>query len=164
MLLCSSVSYPSSSYLEAKPAMKVATRPLIKGKCPTKRYRTTKKNKPACSPAQKASVERILVARGWRAVKVIRGVRTTGYSPGDGHTPGTRTACGVKARYGVVSVDPRIVRLGSHLYIPGYGFSQTLDTGGRIKGKRVDLCYNSIKSAREHGIKIKDVYVLVRAK
>lgn len=168
LLLCNNVSYQSSSYLKAKPTTRVANaKPLMKSECPTKRYRTTKTTKriaPVCSLTQRAQVKRTLASRGWRIVRVLQGVRTTGYAPGDGHTPGTRTACGARAKYGVVAVDPRTVRLNSHLYVPGYGFGRALDTGGRIKGKRADLCYNSVKKAREHGTKIKDIYVLERAK
>ena len=121
-----------------------------------------KNSLPACSLPQKAQTRQILASRGFRVARIIRGVRTTAYAPGDGHTPGTRTATGAKARYGVVAVDPGIIRLGTKLYIPGYGFGRALDTGGRIKGKRADLCYNSVKRAKEHGIKIKDIYVLER--
>lgn len=163
MLLWNIGSCPSSSYLKVKPTAQAAnTKPLTKRKCPTKRYRTMKNNMPARSLTQRARVRQILANRGFRAVRIIQGVRTTGYAPGDGHTPGRRTACGAKARYGVVAVDPRIIRLGSRLYIVGYGFGQALDTGGRIKGKRADLCYDSVKRAKEHGIKIKDIYVLER--
>lgn len=165
LLFCNNASYPSSSYLRTKAKTKVNAQSSMK--CPTERYRTTKtkeKNTPAYSLTQKARVRGILASRGWRVVRIVRGVRTTGYSPGDGHTPGTRTACGVRAKHGVISVDPRNIRLHSHLYVPGYGFGQALDTGGRIKGKRADLCYNSVKEARKHGIKMRDIYVLERAK
>lgn len=132
-------------------------------KCP-KRYRKTKKNKPILSQTQRAKDIRILTSRGWRVVRIIKGVETTGYAIGDDYTPGTRTACGVRAEFGVVAVDPRIIRLKSHLYVPGYGFGRALETGGSIKGKRADLCFNSVREAKNHGRKTRDIYILARAR
>lgn len=144
---------PSKSYLKA------TSSPLTKR---VESYRRTK-NLPIYSLTQRASHVWTITARGWRVVRVIKGVRTTAYAIGDGHTPGTRTACGVRAQFGVVAVDPRNIRLKSHLYIAGYGFGQALDTGGRIKGKRVDLCFNKVAEAKKHGVKTRDVYILERA-
>ena len=49
---------------------------------------------------------------------------------------------GLSKRFkGVVAVDPKLIRLGSRLYIPGYGLAVAGDTGGRIIGRRIDLGY-----------------------
>ncbi|MEI6511788.1 MAG: 3D domain-containing protein [bacterium] len=71
-----------------------------------------------------------------------------------------RTANGMKAGYGVVAVDPRIIRLGTHLYIDGYGYAIAGDTGGAIKGRRIDLGYNTNRDAHRFGRKRVRVYVL----
>lgn len=52
------------------------------------------------------------------------------------------TATGMRAGLGVVAVDPRVINLRSRLYIPGYGLAIAGDTGGAIKGKRIDLGYD----------------------
>ena len=57
------------------------------------------------------------------------------------------TATGLKTGYGVVAVDPRVIPLGTRLYIPGYGLATAGDTGGNIKGTRVDLGFDDVKSA-----------------
>lgn len=56
------------------------------------------------------------------------------------------TATGAKLRKGVVAVDPRVIPLHTQLYVPGYGFGKALDTGGMIKGNRIDLAYDNIKT------------------
>ena len=72
-----------------------------------------------------------------------------------GKRPGDRgygiTASGMKARYGVVAVDPRVIPLGTKLYIEGYGNAIAGDTGGAIKGNRIDLFYNSHSEAMNFG-------------
>lgn len=74
--------------------------------------------------------------------------------------PTGRTATGMPARYGVVAVDPRVIRLGSRLFIPGYGTAIAADTGGAIVGNRIDLCMDSYRSALNWGRQPVKVYVL----
>lgn len=54
------------------------------------------------------------------------------------HT-GQRTFTGVYPEVGTVAVDPQVIPLGTKLWIEGYGFGVAEDTGGYIKGNRVDL-------------------------
>ena len=46
-----------------------------------------------------------------------------------------------------MAVDPDVIPLGTHMYIPGYGFGVAADTGGAISGNMIDLgypdCYSS---------------------
>ncbi len=70
------------------------------------------------------------------------------------------TALGWRTRYGIAAVDPRIIALRSLIYVDGYGFAWAGDTGGDIKGKRIDLCYNTTKEALKWGRKKVRVYVL----
>ena len=51
------------------------------------------------------------------------------------------TRSGVPLTKGIVAVDPRVIPLGSKLYIPGYGFAVAGDTGGGIIGDMIDLGY-----------------------
>ncbi len=61
------------------------------------------------------------------------------------------TASGRPAGHGVVAVDPHIIPLGSHLFIPGYGHAYAGDTGGAIHGNRIDLGFDSNRDARTFG-------------
>jgi 3D (Asp-Asp-Asp) domain-containing protein len=70
------------------------------------------------------------------------------------------TASGRPAGHGIVAVDPRFIPLGSRLYIPGYGHAIAGDTGGAIKGNRIDLGFNSLRDALLFGRRAITVYVL----
>lgn len=70
------------------------------------------------------------------------------------------TASGLPARYGVVAVDPRVIPLGTRLYIPGYGFAIAADTGAAIVGDRIDLCFDTRRQAVDFGVRTIPVYVL----
>jgi 3D (Asp-Asp-Asp) domain-containing protein len=84
------------------------------------------------------------------------------YDPSPRTIPGTtgRTATGLRAGFGVVAVDPRVIPLGSLVYVEGYGFAIAADTGGAIKGNRIDLCYNARSTALQFGRKHVRVHVL----
>ena len=62
--------------------------------------------------------------------------------------------------YGVVAVDPRVIPLKSLVYVEGYGFAIAADTGGAIKGKRIDLCYPSRAMAKRFGRRNVRVHLL----
>lgn len=86
------------------------------------------------------------------------GPRSTGKSPG---SPGYGvTASGLPAGYGVVAVDPRVIPLGTRLYIPGYGFAIAGDTGGAIVGQRIDVGFATEEEALNFGRRMVDVYIL----
>jgi 3D (Asp-Asp-Asp) domain-containing protein len=64
---------------------------------------------------------------------------------------GGMTAIGRRAGYGIVAVDPRVIPLGTRLFIPGYGFAIAGDTGGAIRGHRIDLGFDSLRDAMLFG-------------
>jgi 3D (Asp-Asp-Asp) domain-containing protein len=90
-----------------------------------------------------------LPSRGYFSGRRMLTMIPTTYDPyncgGDGRGL-TRT--GLKARYGVAAVDPRFIPLGTRLYIEGYGYALACDTGGAIKGNRIDLCVDAKHQAR----------------
>ena len=64
---------------------------------------------------------------------------------------GNRTATGTWPSRGTVAVDPNVIPLGSELYVEGYGPAVAADTGGDIKGQRVDLYMDSYEEAIQFG-------------
>lgn len=80
----------------------------------------------------------------------------TAEDPGNG----AYTSRGNRLRKGLVAVDPRVIPLGARLYIEGYGYAIADDTGGYIKGHRIDLAYESRQEALLFGRRTVPVYIL----
>jgi 3D (Asp-Asp-Asp) domain-containing protein len=85
-----------------------------------------------------------------------RTVEATAYCPGPCAICGTtgKTATGRDATLPGVAVDPAVIPLGSRLDVPGVG-SWVLadDTGGAIKGEKIDVRMRTHEEAVEFGRK-----------
>ncbi len=101
----------------------------------------------------------IVIAMGRTGFSTSRGsftraklmdVVATAYTPRDGSGTG-RTATGRRANFGVVAVDPKIIPLNSLVYVEGYGFAVAADTGGAIKGNRIDVCFQTRREVSAWG-------------
>lgn len=64
-----------------------------------------------------------------------------------------KTATMTTARWGVVATDPKVIPLGSRIFIEDMGWFSAEDTGGRIKGNRIDIFYPSRAEALQFGKK-----------
>lgn len=97
-----------------------------------------------------------VVSRGGsiRFSRVLR-MNASAYS----HT-GNNTASGVYPYKGAVAVDPRVIPMGSRLYIEGYGYAKALDIGSAIRGNRIDLFFDSHSQAVRWGRRYVKVYIL----
>lgn len=100
-----------------------------------------------------------VVATGYTA-----GVESTGKKPG--HPQYGITYSGVKVRRDFVSTiaaDPKVFPIGTVLYVPGYGYGIVADTGSAIKGKKIDLYFETRKQVfKQWGKRKVTVYVLKR--
>jgi 3D (Asp-Asp-Asp) domain-containing protein len=70
------------------------------------------------------------------------------------------TELGRRAGHGIVAVDPRVIPIGTRLYITGYGLAVAGDTGGDIVGRRIDLGFDSERDAMLFGRRAVTVYQL----
>jgi resuscitation-promoting factor RpfB len=82
----------------------------------------------------------------------------TAYTASCGGCSGT-TASGRPAGHGIVAVDPRVIPLGTRMFIPGYGHAIAGDTGGAIHGNRIDLGFDSNRQAYQFGRRPVTVYL-----
>lgn len=91
-------------------------------------------------------------------------VESCGKLPGE---PGYGiTYSGTKARPGVIAVDPRVIPLGTKVYVEStdgtsdYGFAIAEDTGSAIKGNRVDIFIGDRRTALRYGRRNVKIYVI----
>ncbi len=94
-------------------------------------------------------------------------VEATGYSPTGASTTGTGlTASGTQCTgYHTLAVDPDVIPLSSSVYIPYFkdkknnGNFVAEDTGGAIKGNRIDIAFDSDDEANQFGRQTLDIYI-----
>ncbi len=90
------------------------------------------------------------------------GIESTGKRPG--HPLYGITRSGVKVMRGQVSTiaaDTKVLPIGTLLFIPGYGYGVVADTGSKIKGKRIDLYFDTTRQVyKEWGKKQVTVQVI----
>ena len=74
----------------------------------------------------------------------------------------TATGINLKANPGlkVIAVDPNVIPLGSKVWVEGYGHAIAGDTGGAIKGNKIDLFVPSRSAALSFGRKQVKVKIL----
>lgn len=70
------------------------------------------------------------------------------------------TSIGLVAARGIVAVDPHVIPYYTKMYIPGYGIAIAGDTGGAIRGNRVDLFMDSYQEAINWGRRNVEIYIL----
>jgi 3D (Asp-Asp-Asp) domain-containing protein len=87
----------------------------------------------------------------------------TAYDPGyESNYPyyGLPSYIGLPLRKGIIAVDPKVIPMGTRLYVEGYGEGIAADQGNAIKGNRIDLCFESRQDALNYGIKTVKVTIL----
>lgn len=113
--------------------------------------RTVKSSKVIAEPINKVVVQgtrQTFASRSGELLeyKSVLYVESTAYSGGGVTATGTvpvRDPNGIST----VAVDPRVIPLGSLVYVEGYGKAIAADTGGAIKGNIIDVYVNSNEEA-----------------
>jgi 3D (Asp-Asp-Asp) domain-containing protein len=105
------------------------------------------------------------VSRGGEAIRFQRAVQvlSTAYCPCTkccGPNAKGVTRLGLPAKEGIIAVDPRIIPLGSRVYVDGYGYALAADTGSAIRGDRIDVCFSTHEEALRWGMRNLKVYII----
>jgi 3D (Asp-Asp-Asp) domain-containing protein/SH3-like domain-containing protein len=120
-------------------------------------------SKPAAKPAVKAA-ETNEPSSG-RELTVVA-TAYTAHPSENGGTYGGRvlTAMGhdltANPNMKMIAVDPKVIPLGSKVWVEGYGEAIAGDTGGAIKGNRIDILLGSDSAANKWGRKTVKVKIL----
>ncbi len=84
----------------------------------------------------------------------IIAVEATAYSYREaGLTHHTASGIDLRENSMVIAVDPTVIPLGSLVEVPGYGIAIAGDTGGAIKGNRIDVHFPDVASCKTFGRK-----------
>lgn len=97
----------------------------------------------------------VLTERGLPSYRQAMEVEATAYT----HT-GNPTFTGVYPQIGTIAVDPKVIPLGTRMYVEGYGFGIAQDTGGLIKGEIIDLFMDTEKECFQWGRRNVKIYIL----
>ncbi|QWU17769.1 3D (Asp-Asp-Asp) domain-containing protein [Paenibacillus sophorae] len=126
-------------------------------------------HKPARSssiPVAAPAPEQIIRMFKMTATGYTAGFESTGKRPN--HPEYGITYSGVKVRrdknaVSTIAADPKVLPLGSILYVPGYGYAIVADTGSAIKGQKIDLYFSTTKQVyREWGKQLVEVQLIKR--
>ncbi len=99
-----------------------------------------------------------LTGNNYEYTKVYN-MEATAYANSGGDGRGI-TKSGIRTFVGVVAVDPKVIPLGTRLYVEGYGVALAADTGGAIKGNKIDLFFHTERECYQFGRRKRTVYVL----
>lgn len=99
--------------------------------------------------------------------KVLSDFNSTAYSALEpGNKWGYSTAYGIRAQAGVIAVDPKVIPLGTKVYVegvggnPDYGYAIAADTGSAIKGNIIDVYIENLQQCSNWGRKKVNIYIL----
>ena len=114
--------------------------------------------------AKKPSSSSIIASRGGSVPSSLSyskafTVEATAYAL-DGITATGTVPKRVEGGWSTIAVDPRVIPYGTKVYVENYGYAIAEDTGGAIKGNRVDLYMNSVQAARSWGRRNVTIYIL----
>lgn len=90
-------------------------------------------------------------------------VTATAYTPNCNGCSGiTATGVNIKSNPNMklIAVDPKVIPLGSKVWVEGYGYAIAADTGGAIKGNKIDILVSSKSAAKQWGRKKVRIKVL----
>ncbi|KOO41116.1 3D domain-containing protein [Priestia koreensis] len=60
----------------------------------------------------------------------------------------------------VISVDPKVIPLGTKVYVPGYGYAIAADKGHAMKGGKIDVFFSSKTKAYQWGVRKVKIQIL----
>lgn len=125
-----------------KPKPKPQPKPTRSG-TPSRAEAQGKTSKPAPSKAS---------AKADQATGSVRTMSATGYSTNEkGLSRYTANGTDLHKNPRVVAVDPRVIPLGTIVEIEGYGRYVAADTGGAIKGNRIDIHFKTVQECLNFG-------------
>lgn len=114
---------------------------------------------PQTALVKRGAAQSVITSNGPIGYKRKITVEASAYTLAEGSGTGL-TSIGLIPHEGIVAVDPSFIPYHTKMYIPGYGFATAGDTGGAIRGYKIDLFMNSYYRAIQWGRRTIDIYIL----
>jgi len=95
-----------------------------------------------------------------RRFRVTQYVPSAGGINADSDPRFTATMMKADPKLRIVAVDPTLIPYGSKVWVEGFGWYQAQDTGGAIKGYRIDVMAKSLEGAKKFGAQERFVIVV----
>lgn len=111
---------------------------------------------------KKLVTKTVLTTKSTASTTASAGGRSLGSFTATAYCLQGRTAMGHGVRRGIVAADPRVLKLGSRITINGAGYSGSYlvsDTGGAVRGRKLDIWVPSCSEARRFGRRTVSVFV-----
>ncbi|NRU36276.1 3D domain-containing protein [Clostridium beijerinckii] len=126
--------------------------------------RNVKSTKTILEPQNEVVVKgtgQVYASRGGDRITYKKKINCTATAYSNHSTTATgRTPVRNQGGMSTIAVDPSVIPLGSKVYVEGYGYAIASDTGGAIKGDRIDIYINSSNECDSWGRRSVDVLVV----
>ena len=131
---------------------------LISGCATTRRYAVPTDQPPERMTLTLTGYCKCGICCGWKRNWRLQPVYAYGPHKGKPKKVGI-TSSGTRAVRGTIAADTRLFPYGTIIQIPGYGWGRVEDIGGAIKGRHIDLFFDSHQEALEWGRQKKQVLI-----
>lgn len=131
---------------------------LISGCATTRRYAVPTDQPPERMTLTVTGYCKCGICCGWKRNWRFQPVYAYGPNKGKPKEVGI-TSSGTRAVRGTIAADTRLFPYGTIILIPGYGWGRVEDIGGAIKGRHIDLFFDSHQEALEWGRQKKQVLI-----
>ena len=145
-VLLSNVTKKETKLIADKKAKELAAAKIIKEQAANKRITMSRHLDPSESSTSKSDAIPNDVSNSTNYFII----ESTAYSMGGFTSSGSRTNRDPNG-YSTIAVDPRVIPMGSKVYVEGYGYAIASDTGSAIKGNIIDVFFNTEAEALNWG-------------
>lgn len=147
--LSSDLIYAGDTLVISKPMEEVATNEVKSA--PREKIQTQTQNFVKSAPTPAPDTGRTMT---------VEATAYTAYCEGCSGTTANGTNLRANPNLKVIAVDPRVIPLGTKVWVEGYGEAVAADTGGAIKGNKIDVFIPNLNSAYEWGRRTVTIKIL----
>lgn len=155
--LSSDLIYAGDTLIISEPLEEDVTNEVKSASNENVRTQTSKKTTPAPAPTPTLTPS---PAPNTGKTMTVEATAYTAYCDGCSGTTANGTNLRANPNLKVIAVDPRVIPLGTKVWVEGYGEAVAADTGGAIKGNKIDVFIPNLSNAYEWGRRTVTIKIL----